>query len=186
MLAINGNFKTMKAGKQVDGPIDASIRGGGEVIVAEEDAAGSQDPVGPVYVRPSGEKVMTRIYFNQITQNPPLTKLLQNRPARKRYGQNRVRKINRHHVLQELLEQQNVAVYHLYVPELVSEPGPAPEVVDAEDLSPEPELAGQVGHVDSRRAEERPDLDDRAGPDAPYEVVEYGTVRAPPLDALRT
>lgn len=84
------------------------------------------------------------------------------------------------------MQQQNVAVYHRDVPETVSEPGPAAEVVYAEYLSLETESASQVGHVNCRGAEERADLDDRPWLHFPYEVLKYGAFGPPAFDALGT
>lgn len=127
---------------------------------------------------------MTRIHFDQVPEYAPLAQLLKHRPGRKRNGQDRRRRVVVHDVLHELVEQQHVAVDHADVPEPVAESGPAAEVVDAEYLSVQAELAGQLGHVDGRRAEERAHLDDGPGLDSADEVLEDGTSGAPPSDAV--
>lgn len=119
---------------------------------------------------------MTRIHFYQITQDAPLAKLIKYRPTRKRYGQNRLCCVGGYDVLHELVHQQNVAVYHLHVLELVLESGPASKVVDTEDLGLEVERAGQVDHVDSGCSEKRAHFDDGPRLDFFDEVLKNGTV----------
>jgi len=93
--------------------------------------------------------------------------------------------VKRDHVLKKLVKEPNVAVFHGYVHELLSEPSPAAKVVHAEDLSLETELASQLGHVNRRRAEERAHFNDGPRPHAADEVLEHGTGGAPTPHPLR-
>lgn len=129
---------------------------------------------------------MTRIDLHQIPIHTQLAHLHQGRPARKRYGHDGFRLVETHHVLHELVIQQNVAVYNLYVLEPVPEPGPPAEIVDAQDLGTEAEPPGQLGHVKRRRPQERAHLDYGSGLDPADEVLEHRSLGAPPFDPRAT
>ncbi|CAL1357651.1 unnamed protein product [Linum trigynum] len=184
MFAINFNLKPINLGKQVNRPPHPKPIRVTKIVIPEHDPARSQQREGPVNIGPSRHKPVTRIDLDQIRGHPPLAQIRQGRTGRERERQNHIGHVAIHHVLHELVQQHHVPVDKVDELELLVEPWPPAEVIDADnERVVEAELTCQVGHVDGRRAEEGPDLDDGLGPDLLDEVAEDGAFGAPAFEA---
>ncbi|CAI0387033.1 unnamed protein product [Linum tenue] len=185
MLAIDLNRMPIHLGKQMNRPSDRPPIPHEKIVMPKHDPTRSQQPVRPVQIGPNRGKLMTRVDLDQIRGHTPLAQHRQGRTGGERERKDRVGHVGINRVLHELIQQRHGAVDLLNKGELLPEPGPTPEVVDAQnDRVVEAELTRQLGHVDGRRAEKCPDFDDDLGADLLEEVAEHGRGGAPAFEAL--
>jgi hypothetical protein len=187
VLAVGADGEPFDLGEERHRAAHAAVVGGGEVVVAEHDAAGPEHGPGQVDVRPRRVEVVPGVHLDEVRVHAPPAQRGQR--GRRGEGQRQHARrgvgARRGHVRHELRQQQRVPVPRRrdVAPEPLAERRPPAEVVDAEDGRGQREVPGHGRHVQRRRAQEGAQLHDHLRAHRLDEFREHGSRRAPPARA---
>jgi hypothetical protein len=159
VLSVGRDGEPLDLGEERDGAAHAAVVGGGEVVVAEHDAAGAEHGPGEVDVGPRRVEVVAGVHLDEVGAHAPLAQ----RGERRRRGVGQRQHARLLAARHELLQQQRVAV-------------PPAEVVDAEDGPGQRQVPRRGRHVQRRRAQ----LHHRGRADGLDQLREHGARRPPP------
>ncbi|CAL5073273.1 unnamed protein product [Urochloa decumbens] len=184
VLSVGPDGEPLDPGEERHGAAHAAVVGGGEIVVAEHDAAGPEHGPRQVDVGPRRVEVVPGVHLDEVRVHAPPAQRRQRRRRGERQRQH-ARRAGGGDVGHELRQEQRVPVPRRrdVAPEPVPERRPPAEVVDAEDRRGEREVPRDGRHVQRRRAQERAELDDHRGAHRLDELREHGPRRAPPARA---